>query len=261
MTFNNCDTPSQFLFSQSFASILPKPLYLFLMFRFIGVQELDVVCFLSPFLIGPCKLAKQHILLLDGVQPRIIMGYNASEEDGGQPNAEHDNLEPSMDVWRGKERPQVIVRQTKEQVAGHIFPECWANWLGEDSGVGIALHNHRLYGSFHYILVYDCHSWSSWPFLDLYQFSAVVLQQGFESLYNRFLTVPCNLDLMGFQVGVHRIGYGCGELCRIRDALPVAASTTAQQFMRLLHILVFDSIKYLIELAEYVIDRVYRFVL
>ena len=119
--------------------------------------------------------------------------------------------------------------------------------------MGDSLPNHRSYGSFHNILVDDCHSWSGRLFLDLHQLSAVVLQQGFESLYNRFLTVPSNLDLMGFQVGVHRIGHGCGELRRIGDALPVAASTTTQQFMRLLYILVFDGIEYLIELADYVI--------
>ena len=87
------------------ASVLPKPLYLFLMLRFIGVQELNIVCLLSPFLIGSGKLTEQHILLLGGVQPGIVMGYNAGEEDGGQPDTEHDNLEPSTDVWRGKERP------------------------------------------------------------------------------------------------------------------------------------------------------------
>ena len=104
-------------------SILPKPVYIFLMLRFIGVKELNIVSLLSPFLIGSGKLTEQHILLLDGVQPGIVMGYNTGEEDGGQPDTEHDNLEPSTDIWRGKERPQVIVRHTKEQVAGHIFPE------------------------------------------------------------------------------------------------------------------------------------------
>ena len=156
-------------------SILPKPVYIFLMLRFIGVKELNIVSLLSPFLIGSGKLTEQHILLLDGVQPGIVMGYNTGEEDGGQPDTEHDNLEPSTDVWRGKERPQVIVWHTKEQVAGHIFPECWANWLGEDSGVGASLPNHRSYGCFHNILVDDCHSRSGWLFLDFHQFCAVVL--------------------------------------------------------------------------------------
>lgn len=41
---------------QSFASVLPKPLYLFLMLRFVGVKELDIVCLVSPFLIGSGKL-------------------------------------------------------------------------------------------------------------------------------------------------------------------------------------------------------------
>ena len=38
------------------------------MFRFIGVKELDIVCLVSPFLIGPGKLTQQYILLLDAVQ-------------------------------------------------------------------------------------------------------------------------------------------------------------------------------------------------
>ena len=95
MTFNNCDTPSQFLFCQPLASVLPKPLYLSLMLRFIGVQELNVISFVSPVLIGSGKPTKQHIFLLDGIQPGIVMGYDAGEEDGGQPKTEHDNLEPS----------------------------------------------------------------------------------------------------------------------------------------------------------------------
>ena len=163
----NCDKSSQFLFCQPLAPILPKPLYLFLMLRFISVQKLDIVCFLSPFLIGSGKLTEQHIFLFDGVQPGIVIGYNAGEEDRGQPKTEHDNPEPSTDVWRSKERPQVIVRHTKEQVTGHVLPESWANWLGEYSGVGATLPNHRSYGCFHYILVDDCHSWGGWLFLDL----------------------------------------------------------------------------------------------
>jgi len=55
------------LFCQSLASVLSKPLYLCLMLRFIGVKELDIVCLVSPFLIGPCTLTLQYILLLDGV--------------------------------------------------------------------------------------------------------------------------------------------------------------------------------------------------
>ena len=104
MTFNNCDTPSQFLFCQSLASVLPKPLYLSLMLRFIGVQELNVISFVSPFFIRSGKLTEQHILLLDGVQPGIVMGDDAGEEDGGQPDTEHDNLEPSCPSYITKEK-------------------------------------------------------------------------------------------------------------------------------------------------------------
>ena len=59
--------PQFFLFCQSLASVLPQPFNLPLMFRLIGVKELDIVCLVSPFLIGPCKLTQQHILLLNGV--------------------------------------------------------------------------------------------------------------------------------------------------------------------------------------------------
>ena len=149
---------------QSLASVLPKPVYLFLMLRFIGVQELDVVSLLCPFLVGAGKLAQQHILLLDGVQPGIVIGYDTGEEDGGQPKTEHDNLEPSTDVWRGKECPQVVPRQTKEQITGYTFQTCRAFRLAEDGGAGVNLPNHRSYGSFHNILVYDCHSWDGWLF-------------------------------------------------------------------------------------------------
>ena len=49
-------------------------MYLFLMFCFVSVKELDIVCLVSPFLIGPGKLTEQHILLLDGVQLGIVVG-------------------------------------------------------------------------------------------------------------------------------------------------------------------------------------------
>ena len=70
-------------------------MYLVLMLRFIGVQELNVISFVSPVLIGSGKLTKQHILLLDGVLSCIVMGDDAGEENRGQPKTEHDNLEPS----------------------------------------------------------------------------------------------------------------------------------------------------------------------
>ena len=82
---------------QPLASVLPKPMYLSLMLRLIGVQELNVICLLSPFLNESCKLTKQHILLLDSVQPGIVMDYDTGEEDGGQSKTEHDNPEPSTD--------------------------------------------------------------------------------------------------------------------------------------------------------------------
>ena len=44
------------LFYQSPASVLPEPINLPLMFRFIGVKVLDVISLVSPFLIGPGKL-------------------------------------------------------------------------------------------------------------------------------------------------------------------------------------------------------------
>ena len=49
---------------QSLVSVLPKPLYLFLMLRFVGIKVFDKVCLVSPFLVLPCKFARQHILLL-----------------------------------------------------------------------------------------------------------------------------------------------------------------------------------------------------
>jgi len=39
----NCDEVSQFLFCQSFTPFLPKSQNLFLMLRFIGVQELNMI--------------------------------------------------------------------------------------------------------------------------------------------------------------------------------------------------------------------------
>ena len=48
--------PQFFLFCQSLASVLPKHFNLPLTFRVIGVKELDIVCLVSPFLIGPGKL-------------------------------------------------------------------------------------------------------------------------------------------------------------------------------------------------------------
>ena len=171
------------------------------MLRFIGVKELYVVCFLSPFLTGPGKLTEQYILLVDSVQLGIVIGYYVGEEDGNDPSTEHDTPEPSTDVWRGKERPQVIVWQTKEQVTRHVFPDCQTNWRDEDSGVGTSPPNHRRYGCFHNNLVDDCHSWSGRLFLDFHQYIAVVFYQGLELFYNRFLTVPGYLDLMGFSYG------------------------------------------------------------
>ena len=59
---------------QSLVSVLPKPLYLFVMLRFVGIKVFDKVCLVSPFLVLPCKFAQQHILLLDGMQLGIVVG-------------------------------------------------------------------------------------------------------------------------------------------------------------------------------------------
>ena len=69
MVWYNLRMTYRFRFSafQSLVSVLPKPLYLFLMLRFVGIKVFDIVCLVSPFLIGPGKFAQQHILLLDGV--------------------------------------------------------------------------------------------------------------------------------------------------------------------------------------------------
>ena len=55
------------------------------MLRFVGIKELDIICLVSPFLIGPCKLTEQHILLLDGVQLGIVVGDDTSQADGNEP--------------------------------------------------------------------------------------------------------------------------------------------------------------------------------
>ena len=75
----SCGIAWQFLFCQSPSSLFPKPLYLFLMFRFIGIKVFDKVCLVSPFLVLPCKFAQHHILLLDGMQLGIVVG-----DDTGQ---------------------------------------------------------------------------------------------------------------------------------------------------------------------------------
>ena len=67
---------------QSLVSVLPKPLYLFLMLRFVGIKVFDKVCLVSPFLVLPCKFAQQHILLLDGMQLGIVVGNDAGQTDG-----------------------------------------------------------------------------------------------------------------------------------------------------------------------------------
>ena len=71
---------------QSLVSVLPKPLYLFLMLRFVGIKVFDKVCLVSPFLVLPCKFAQQHILLLDGMQLGIVVDDDAGQADGNQPN-------------------------------------------------------------------------------------------------------------------------------------------------------------------------------
>ena len=52
------------------------------------------------------------------------MGYNASEEDRGQPDTEHDNLEPSLDIAVDKESTDVVPGQKKKQIARHTFQTC-----------------------------------------------------------------------------------------------------------------------------------------
>ena len=59
---------------------------LFLMLRFVGIKVFDKVCLVSPFLVLPCKFAQQHILLLDGMQLGIVVGDDAGQADGNQPN-------------------------------------------------------------------------------------------------------------------------------------------------------------------------------
>ena len=90
---------------QSFVSILPKPLYLFLMLCFVGIKVFDKVCLVSPFLVLPCKFAQQHILLLDGMQLGIVMGDDAGQADGNQPNGKLDGSERPSDILRREELP------------------------------------------------------------------------------------------------------------------------------------------------------------
>ena len=90
--------PQFFLFCQSLASVLPQPFNLPLMFRLIGVKELDIVCLVSPFLVLPCKFAQQHILLLDGMQLGIVMGDDAGQADGNQPYGKLDSPERPSDI-------------------------------------------------------------------------------------------------------------------------------------------------------------------
>lgn len=47
---------SCYLLYSSFTPMFPQPFNPPLMFRFIGVKELDIVCLVSPFLIGSGKL-------------------------------------------------------------------------------------------------------------------------------------------------------------------------------------------------------------
>ncbi len=83
---------------QSLVSVLPKPLYLFLMLRFVGIKVFDKVCLVSPFLVLPCKFAQQHILLLDGMQLGIVMGDDAGQADGNQPYGKLDSPERPSDI-------------------------------------------------------------------------------------------------------------------------------------------------------------------
>ncbi len=83
---------------QSLVSVLPKPLYLFLMLRFVGIKVFDKVCLVSPFLVLPCKFAQQHILLLDGMQLGIVMGDDAGQADGNQPYGKLDGPERPSDI-------------------------------------------------------------------------------------------------------------------------------------------------------------------
>ena len=83
---------------QSLVSVLPKPLYLFLMLRFVGIKVFDKVCLVSPFLVLPCKFAQQHILLLDGMQLGIVMGDDAGQADGNQPYGKLDGSERPSDI-------------------------------------------------------------------------------------------------------------------------------------------------------------------
>jgi hypothetical protein len=45
------------------------------------------------------------------------MGNKASEEDRGQPDTEHDNPEPPLDMAVGKESTDVVPGQKKKQIA------------------------------------------------------------------------------------------------------------------------------------------------
>ena len=83
---------------QSLVSVLPKPLYLFLMLRFVGIKVFDKVCLVSPFLVLPCKFAQQHILLLDGMQLGIVVGDDAGQADGNQPYGKLDSPERPSDI-------------------------------------------------------------------------------------------------------------------------------------------------------------------
>ena len=83
---------------QSLVSVLPKPLYLFLMLRFVGIKVFDKVCLVSPFLVWPCKFVQQHILLLDGMQLGIVMGDDAGQADGNQPYGKLDSPERPSDI-------------------------------------------------------------------------------------------------------------------------------------------------------------------
>ena len=83
---------------QSLVSVLPKPLYLFLILRFVGIKVFDKVCLVSPFLVLPCKFAQQHILLLDGMQLGIVMGDDAGQADGNQPYGKLDSPERPSDI-------------------------------------------------------------------------------------------------------------------------------------------------------------------
>lgn len=68
------------------------------------------------------------------------MGYNASEEDRGQPDTEHDNLEPALDIAVDKESTDVVPGQKKKRVYNTWLPNLnvtfksnWGQFYGQFS--------------------------------------------------------------------------------------------------------------------------------